>query len=129
MPTDEEQVRRTIHEFCVFLDERRFREWSDLFTEDGIFCDRISRDTIFTWISGDQLATEPDLNRKHTVHNILIDVDGDEAHATADLVMFDKTGDKPWFILTGKYTDHLVRDEGKWRFKNRKLAVIAMGDA
>lgn len=127
--SDEEQIRRTLAEFCVFLDERRFREWSDLFTEDGVFCDHVTREAIYTWISGDELATKPELKRKHTVHNVLIDVSGDEARATADLVMFDKTGDSPWFILTGKYTDHLVRDDGRWRFRNRQLALLASGDA
>lgn len=127
--SDEEQIRRTLAEFCVFLDERRFREWSELFTDDGVFCEHVSRAAIFAWISGDELATQPDLRRKHTVHNILIEVDGDQARATADLVMFDKNGDRPWFILTGKYTDHLVRDGGRWRFKNRQLALLAAGDA
>jgi len=88
---DEEQIRRTLAEFCVFLDERRFREWSELF--------------------------------------IMVDVEGDEARASADLVMFDKFSDRPWFILTGTYTDHLVRDGGRWRFKNRQLALLAAGDA
>jgi 3-phenylpropionate/cinnamic acid dioxygenase small subunit len=126
--SDEEQIRRTLAEFCVLLDERRFLEWSDLFTDDGIFCEHVTREAIFTWISGDQLAREPDLHRKHTVHNAIIDVDGDEARVTCDLVMFDKAGDKPWFILTGKYTDHLVRDGGRWRFKNRQLALVALGE-
>lgn len=125
---DEEQIRRTLAEFCVFLDERRFREWSELFTDDGVFCEHVTRAAIHTWIAGDQLATEPDLRRKHTIHNVLIDVTGDQARATADLVMYDKTGDGPWFILTGKYTDHLVRDGGKWRFKNRQLALLALGN-
>lgn len=126
--TDEEQIRRTLAEFCVFLDERRFREWADLFTEDGVFCEHVTRAAIFTWICGDQLAREPDLHRKHTVHNVIVDVDGDQARARADLVMFDKTGDRPWFILTGKYTDHLVRDGGRWRFRDRQLAVVAAGE-
>lgn len=127
--SDEEQIRRTLAQFCVFLDERRFREWSELFTEDGVFCEHTGRAAIFAWISGDELATTPQLQRKHTVHNVLIDVEGDQARASADLVMFDKFGDKPWFILTGTYTDHLVRDGDRWRFKNRQLALLAAGDA
>jgi hypothetical protein len=126
--SDEEQIRRTLAEFCVFLDERRFREWSDLFTADGVFCEHVTRDAIFTWISGDQLAREPDLCRKHTVHNPIIDIHGDDAHVSCDLVMFDKAPGKPWFILTGKYTDLLVRDGGRWRFKNRQLALVARGE-
>jgi 3-phenylpropionate/cinnamic acid dioxygenase small subunit len=127
--SDEEQIRRTLAEFCVFLDGRRFREWSELFTEDGVFCEHVTRAAIFAWISGDELATRPDLRRKHTVHNILIDVDGDRARATADLVMYDKVEDRPWFILTGTYTDHLVREADRWRFSNRQLALLAAGDA
>jgi 3-phenylpropionate/cinnamic acid dioxygenase small subunit len=125
--SDEEQIRRLLAEFCVFLDDRRFREWSDLFTEDGTFSKLVGRETIFSWISGDELAREPDLVRKHTVHNLLIDADGDSARVRSDLVMHDKRPGQPWVIITGRYLDELVKQDGAWRFKNRQLIVTAKG--
>jgi hypothetical protein len=34
---DKEQIRRTIAEFCQYLDEPRFEEWSALIGEDATF--------------------------------------------------------------------------------------------
>ncbi len=126
--TDEESIGRTLAEFCQFLDGRRFREWSELFTEDGEFggsTQRKGRQTIYDMISTAELATKPELQRKHTVGNIVIHVDGDAASVESDLVMFDRTNDGPWTIRVGKYTDRMVRQDGRWLFANRQLEWIA----
>ncbi len=56
---DYEGIRRTASEFCMFLDERRFKEWSEVFTEDGRFGHLESRAAILALIEGDELATYP----------------------------------------------------------------------
>ena len=32
---DEDQIRRTLAEYCQLLDDGRFDQWADLFTEDA----------------------------------------------------------------------------------------------
>jgi 3-phenylpropionate/cinnamic acid dioxygenase small subunit len=122
--SDEEGIRRTIAEFCQFLDDRRFEDWSNLFTEAGEFQDLKGRAEILRYILGDQLATIPELKRKHTISNIIIDVSGDEATAVSDLVIFDRMGDEPWIYRVGDYTDHLVREGGRWLFAKRQLVLM-----
>jgi ketosteroid isomerase-like protein len=120
--TDADEIRNTISRFCQLLDERRFEEWSRTFAEDGAFGERVGRATILSWIQGAELATRPELKRKHAVVNAIVDVHGDRADALSDLVMFDQVGDGPWAIRIGRYTDELTRQaDGTWLFARRRL--------
>jgi 3-phenylpropionate/cinnamic acid dioxygenase small subunit len=124
--TDADQIRNTLARFCQYLDDRRFEEWSQTFTEDGSFNDRVGRATILKWIQGAELATRPELKRKHTIVNAIISVDGEHAQSVSDLVMFDQVGDAPWTIRVGRYTDELVRQPGgEWLISRRHLAFVA----
>lgn len=121
MPTDEEQIRKLQALFCQYLDARQFKEWSDTFAEDGNFGARKGRAAIYEGILGGELALNPDLQRKHTVVNAIIDVDGDTATSECELIMYDRIGGGPWSIRLGHYTDRLVRLDGRWLFAERKL--------
>lgn len=122
--SDEDGVRRTLSQFCQYLDDRRFREWSELFVVDGEFQDLKGRSAILRYIEAGELATIPTLKRKHFVSNIVIHVRDDEATATSDLVQFDRMGDEPWAIRVGDYTDRLVRQDGRWLFASRQLKLF-----
>jgi hypothetical protein len=122
--TDDEGVRRTIAEFCQYLDDRRFEDWSNLFTSDGEFQHLAGREAILSYIQNEELATIPELTRKHMVANVVVDISGDEARATSDLVMVDRMADGPWKIRVGDYTDHLVRDGERWLFTKRVLVML-----
>ena len=124
MMTDEEHIRHTIASFCQALDDRRFQDWANTFTEDGVFGRSNGRAEILANILKGELATIPELRRKHTVTNAIIDVHGDTADSVSDLVMFDRTGDGPWTIRVGQYTDRLVRRDGGWLFAERKLVWV-----
>src|SRR5581483_9144014 len=113
--TDEDAIRNTIARFCQNLDSRRFVEWTETFTEDGIFNKLTGRAAILEMINGGELATKPDLRRQHAVTNSVIEVDGDTATATSDLAMYDRYGDGPVTVQTGRYYDRLARQSnGEW---------------
>jgi 3-phenylpropionate/cinnamic acid dioxygenase small subunit len=121
--TEEEKIRKTMAMFCHALDDRRFQDWANTFEVNGAFGTRAkSRAEILEWISGAELATVPELSRKHSVSNIVLEVKGDVCEATSDLVMYDKYPDKPWTIRVGKYSDTLARQaDGQWLFRQRNL--------
>jgi 3-phenylpropionate/cinnamic acid dioxygenase small subunit len=121
--TDEDAIRNTLARFCQALDDRRFEDWANTFTEDGAFGRFDSRAKILQMILGGELALQPKLRRKHTVTNAVIDVTGDTAQVTADLAMFDKVDDDAaWTIRVGRYTDELARQtDGTWLFTRRNL--------
>src|ERR1043165_2998005 len=91
--TDEDIIRNTVAHYSHCLDDRRFREWSETFTEDGVFGSRHGRAAIYENILGGELATIPDLQRRHIVTNLELMVHGDTAEAISDLLMYDKRGD------------------------------------
>lgn len=124
---DEGEIRRTIAEFGQYLDERRFEDWSQLFTEDATFEGRKDRSAILALILGAELATMPALFRKHVTSNVIINLDGDKANVVSDLVLFERLGDGPWIFRFGKYVDDMVRSGGRWLFMERQLSWTANG--
>lgn len=120
--TDEDAIRNTIAGFSQHLDSRRFVEWSETFTENGVFNKLNGRAAILAMIQGAELASKPELRRQHAVTNSVIDVTGDTATATSDLAMYDRIGDGPITVRTGRYYDRLARQpDGKWLFTERRL--------
>jgi 3-phenylpropionate/cinnamic acid dioxygenase small subunit len=112
-------------EFCRLLDDRRFEDWSALFTEQAAFHERIGRAAILERILEGSLARQPDLARKHVTVNIVIRVDGDEARAESDLLLFERVAaGAPWTLQVGRYSDHLVRGDRRWLFAERYLQFV-----
>jgi 3-phenylpropionate/cinnamic acid dioxygenase small subunit len=124
---DEAEIRRTLAEFGQYLDERRFDEWSQLFAEDAIFMRLQRRDAIRSFMLGEELATMPELFRKHVTSNLVIKLEGDRAHVESDLVLFERLGGGPWILRFGKYIDDMVRDVDRWRIQERQLSWTANG--
>ena len=123
--TDADEIRNTIARFAQCLDDRRFREFSETFAENGAFGERKGRQAIYDWISTAELATRPELKRKHAIVNVIVEVDGDRASSTSDLVMFDQVADGPVTIRTGRYTDELARQgDGRWLITLRNLKML-----
>lgn len=124
--TDEDSIRTIVARYSHCLDDRRFKEWSETFTEDGVFGSRYGRAAIYENILGGELATIPELQRRHIVTNLEITVHGAEADAVSDLLMYDKLGDAPWTLRIGRYYDKLRRQaDGDWLFSERRLEWTA----
>jgi len=120
--TDEDAIRNLLARFCQTLDSRQFEAWAATFTEDGVFGRYTGRAAILGMILGGELATQPELHRQHAVTNSIIDVHGDTAEATSDLSMYDRVGDGPVSVRTGRYYDRLARQaDGGWLFIERRL--------
>ncbi len=124
--TDQDLIRNVVARYSHCLDDRRFKEWSETFTEDGVFGNRTGRAAIYENILGGELATIPELQRRHIVTNLEIAINGDTAEVTSDLLMYDKRGDGPWTLRVGRYYDTLRREtDGEWRFTVRRLEWVA----
>jgi 3-phenylpropionate/cinnamic acid dioxygenase small subunit len=120
--TDEDIIRNTVARYSHCLDDRRFREWSETFTEDGVFGNRHGRAAIYDNILTGELATIADLQRRHIVTNLEVTVHADAAVAVSDLLMYDKRGSGQWTLRVGRYYDKLTRQaDGNWLFTERRL--------
>ena len=128
-----EQLQCRLAEYCQFLDDRNFREWSSLFSEDAVVTIKVGsnppkkiegRAAILKDILGGELADNPELRRKHAFLNPLIDVHGDTAQAIVDVLVFDQYRDEPFTIRLGKCIAHFVKRDGAWLFSSREYRSL-----
>jgi uncharacterized protein (TIGR02246 family) len=122
---DEEAIGRTLGEYSQHCDDGRFDEWADLFTADARFVlagtVTEGRDAIKEYMMTVQAAGRRGM---HVTTNSLVDVDGDTATATTDYLFVRPTPDGLAIIAAGRYHDRLVRDETRWRFRERSITML-----
>ena len=120
----ETAIRRVLAEYCQFLDDGRFDDWIDLFSEEIVFVVNDERKRGRAELRGFiEPAQQEDARGVHTISAPLIDVDGDAATSFVDFVWFSRAGE-PGRI--GRYHDTLVRDPDRWRFASRE--IVFAGD-
>ena len=66
---------------------------------------------------------------QHVTTNVVIDVTGDRASATARFTVFQATPSLPLqAIITGRYRDTFARHAGSWWFHERRMELGLVGD-
>jgi SnoaL-like domain len=107
--------------YCFYTDACQFEKNAALFTEDcewdggPLGCHRGRANFMAFFKSG------PAPNLRHSVSNIHITLDGDEARAVSYLQVLDIAKPMPAIVFCGIYLDHLVKRDGRWLFKQRKV--------
>ena len=96
MTEDQDQIRRTLAEYCQLLDDGQFDQWADLFTEDArlVLLGKVTtgRDAIRDYMMG----VQPDGSRGlHMTANSVVDADGDSATATTDYMFLRPSAPVP----------------------------------
>jgi 3-phenylpropionate/cinnamic acid dioxygenase small subunit len=79
----------------------------------------------------DQTRLYPDgtPRTKHTITNVVIDIDGDRAEARSYATVFQQTDLLPLQpIASGRYVDQFERVGGTWRFTDRVISGFLLGD-
>ncbi|MGQ4598394.1 aromatic-ring-hydroxylating dioxygenase subunit beta [Nocardia sp. R6R-6] len=131
-----EQVLRLLHEACATLDERRYRDWIELFTPDGRYVATSAENFENNWplsVIDDNRASmldraefiekywsiEPGRTRR-MVGNVDIEAAGPQQLRvrSAFVVYLTNSDGRVEIQATGTYRDELV-DRGGWRFQRR----------
>ncbi|MEJ7583939.1 MAG: nuclear transport factor 2 family protein [Acidimicrobiales bacterium] len=119
---DEAQVRRTLAQYCQLLDDGRFDEWIELFTDDGTMLvmggRHEGRDAIRAAVEPNQQAEQ---RGRHLLSEPVIDIDGDRAVVTTDYAFVSR---KLVVSSAGRYHDVLVRSDDRWRFASREIVFL-----
>lgn len=118
-------VRRTIAAYCHAVDDGRWEDFAELWTEDAVvhvMGQTIEgRDKIRGWM---EQAQPPESRGLHFVANTEIDVESaDRARAVSDFVFLQLTPDGPQPSTSGRYVDELVRSGDRWRFASREIQL------
>lgn len=125
-------IKRLSALYSQLIDDGRYEEWADLFTEDAVFSvwgnTYEGRTTIRDAISGMQ----PEMPGKHVAFATVIDLgqgkNPKQALAWTDFISLADTGPGEWgrsysIATAARYYDVLVRDETGWRFQRRSIRM------
>ena len=88
--SDYDLIRKTIARNNLALDDRRFEDCIATYAPDGSIAGHTGHAAIREFMLGQDLAIRPELQRRHVNTNIAIELNGDEAEAVSDLLVYDK---------------------------------------
>jgi uncharacterized protein (TIGR02246 family) len=130
---EKEAIRDLMSAYCFYVDNGEFEKFAGLFTVDGIFesgpTGRLQgRKAIQDFIAAHVPRAGEGPARKHCTMNHLIRVDGGAATADSYIVVLRESEVGIIASLAGRYEDQIVKDDGEWRFKKRKIHFDIAGD-
>jgi uncharacterized protein (TIGR02246 family) len=131
---EKEAIREVISEYCFCLDGGRFADMAALFTPDGVwdtaYGKGIGRDGIEALIRKMRHGRPiTQANRGvHLVTNFVIKIDGDTAHVLSNWVVAQNSPAGPIVSAAGGYEDDMVKQDGTWRFRIRKIDRFIAAD-
>lgn len=125
-------------DYCACIDERRYAEWPEFFTEDAIYKviprENYDRGLPLATLAFESRAMLKDrvvaitqtlfhapYYQRHIVSGVRITaVDGDLVRAEANYVIVRTKQNEPSEVFNaGRYIDVLSREPGGWRFRER----------
>ncbi len=123
---DKDAIREVLAEYCFRLDGGDFDGMAALFTADGTW------DTAFGKATGRAAIAElarslrrggpqPRPRGIHLVTNIAIALDGATARVRSNWIVAQNGADGPQIGSGGGYADEMVKEDGVWRFRYRKI--------
>jgi len=122
-------IRLVLAEFIQLRDDKRFAEWTELFTEDGTF-EYLSHVLVGRRAIGENVeALLRDDRGKHLCANSVIEVadDGRSAEVRSDFVKIDPVEDpgsgRIEIGVMGRYHDRFVREGETWRIATRRVIL------
>ena len=122
---DREAIWRLFLTYKRHLDQRDFKAYASLFTDDAVWAGNLGKAVGPAEIEELLIRTmevyPSDLERTyHLVMNEEIDVDGDTATARSSWGYVTRSeSDAPVFEMLGRYRDDLRRTPDGWRFSRR----------
>ena len=112
------EIQQLYARYNIAIDSGDAEGWAATFTSDGIFNTFSGHDALVgfikTWREKLNGAT-----RKHWNNNLQVTGNSKEASATTYLMLVDFSTKPPSILMSGSYTDSLVKTKDGWRFTKR----------
>ena len=127
---EKDAIREVLAEYCFRLDGGDYDAMAALFTEDGTwdtaFGPASGRVAIAAHARGLRERAGPNRPRAiHLVTNIAITLSGDAAEVRSNWTVVqnspENSGGGPQIGSGGGYADRMVKQDGKWLFRYRKI--------
>jgi len=139
MPTaleEKDAIREVLAEYCFRLDGGRYDDMAALFTEDGTWDTAFGKGTgraAIADLARDIRARAGD-NRPRAVHlvtNIAIALangpGGERAEVRSNWTVVQNSPEGPKIGSGGAYADQMVKQQGRWLFRYRKIDRFIAG--
>jgi 3-phenylpropionate/cinnamic acid dioxygenase small subunit len=130
---EKEEIRDLLYRYCYSLDNQRFDEIGEMFTEDGVMHSLLvvkaeGRQAVVDFLTRAVPKKGEGPARKHCTVNTLIRLDGDRATASSYMLFFREADTGIMTASAGRYEDILVKEGGAWRFKLREIHLDLVDD-
>jgi 3-phenylpropionate/cinnamic acid dioxygenase small subunit len=130
---DKDDIRDLLARYCFLLDDYELTEFAALFTADGRWSSRNGEASgpadIERLLRSLVPVPGPGTRRRHLTTNILITMSGDTATVRAYFMVVRDSSEGPAIAVAGRYEDEVVRYEGRWLFKSRRLTHDIAGES
>jgi uncharacterized protein (TIGR02246 family) len=128
LATDRLDLQELVSRYNQAIDHYDSHAWADVFEEDGVLIVNgevraRGRNELFQYVERRRVAGTPKL--RHWATNIVVDVRGDEATLKLYVMAFNIAAGLEAPYVMGEYEDEAVRRNGRWRFRVRRLTVVA----
>lgn len=122
---EKDAIREVLAIYCFHLDAGRFADMAALFTEDGTWHTDFGKGTgragIIEHARSLRSGDGPRPRGVHLTSNIVIALDGDKARVQSNWIVAQNTDTGPKVSSAGGYTDDMVKQDGRWLFRYRKI--------
>jgi uncharacterized protein (TIGR02246 family) len=125
---DREAIRDLLGRYCVCMDGGDFAEMAALFTEDGTWSGVSGRGAIAAKVAAIVPTPEEGPRRIHFLSNASITVNGVQASAVSNWVVIRQSETGATVGAAGSYLDDLVKQDGRWLFRCRRITEEIPGD-
>jgi uncharacterized protein (TIGR02246 family) len=130
---EKEAIRDLMSAYCFYIDDGEFAKFAELFTADATFeagpLGKLQgRAAIQRFIESSVPRRGEGPARKHCTLNHLIRVNGAQAQADSYIIVLRDSDNGIIASLAGRYEDLLVKEDGQWRFKLRRIHFDISGD-
>ena len=122
--TEKDAIRELMAEYCFCLDNDRFADMAALFTEDGTWDTAFGKGTGRAGVEAfvrNLRGTAPRPRAIHHVTNIAIKLQGTTATCFSNWMTVQNSEQGPKIGSAGSYSDDLVKQDGRWLFRYRKI--------
>ena len=121
---EKDAIREVMAEYCFRLDYEPFAEMAALFAADGTWDTAFGKGTGHAGIEALVRRIRgpgPTPRAIHHVTNIVIRLEGETATCFSNWVTVQNSPEGPKIGSAGSYTDDMVKQDGIWRFRCRKI--------
>ena len=133
---EKDAIREVLAEYCFRLDGGDYEGMAALFAEDGTWETAFGKGTgrpAIAQLARDIRARAGD-NRPRAIHlvtNIAIKLDGgpepERAEVRSNWTVVQNSPDGPKIGSGGGYADRMMKQDGAWRFRHRKIDRFIAG--